>query len=61
MFSEFLLTESLELVEGKEASGPAGLTGEESFDCAREAEVHLLISYIRERLHLGVPSKKQAG
>lgn len=35
MFSEmtFLLTESLELVEGKEASGSSGLTGEESFDC----------------------------
>lgn len=34
MFSEmtFLLTESLKLVKGKEASGPAGLTGEESFD-----------------------------
>ena len=38
MFSEmtFLLTESLELVEGNEASGPAGpTTGEESFDCER--------------------------
>ena len=35
MFSEmtFLLTESLFLVEGNEASGPAGPTGEESFDC----------------------------
>ena len=37
MFSEMtlLLTESLELVEGNEASGPAGPTGEESFDCER--------------------------
>lgn len=35
MFSEmtFLLTESLELAEGNEASGSAGLTGEDSFDC----------------------------
>ena len=29
----FLLTESLELVEGNEASGPADPAGEESFDC----------------------------
>lgn len=45
----------LELVEGNEASGPAGPTGEESFDCAaKEAGARLVVSYIRSRLHLGV-------